>query len=128
MATRDLKSNVDVVTSIDPAAITATATGTGVDLRGYDSAMMVFHPGTVTDGTHTPTMEESDTLGSGYTTVATVDLQGTLAVLATDTIQRVGYIGSKRYIRAISTVSGTTTGGVYGVTVVRGNPHQTPLA
>lgn len=125
---RDIKNNVDVSQSLGPAARTTSANGTGIDLRDHDGAMVVWHPGTITDGTHTPTLEESDTLGSGYTVVAAADMQGTFAALASNVIQRVGYVGSKRYIRAVITVSGATTGGVYGAEIVRGLGHQTPLA
>lgn len=124
---RDLKSKIDVVQSITPAAKTATGNGTGVDLQGFGSAMVVFHPGTITDGTHTPTIEESDD-NSAFTAVAAADTQGTLAALASNVIQRVGYIGTKRYIRAVVTVAGASTGGVYGATVVRGNPALAPTA
>ncbi len=124
---RDMKNNVDAVTSINPAAQTATINGAGVDLRGFDSAMAVFHPGTMTDGTHTPKIQESDD-DSTYTDVASADQQGTLAALASNTVQRAGYIGSKRYIRAVSTVAGATAGGVYGALVLRGSPHIAPVA
>jgi hypothetical protein len=124
---RDLKSNIDLVQSLSPAVTTATTNGAGVDLQGFGSAVVVFHPGAITDGTHTPSVEESDD-DAAYATVAAADLQGTLAVLADDTIQRVGYIGTKRYVRAVSTVAGATTGGVYGAEVVRGNGSLTPLA
>ncbi|MFW1676448.1 hypothetical protein ACFVYJ_01520 [Pontibacter sp. JAM-7] len=124
---RDLKSNIGVVQSIAPAAITSTTEGAGVDLQDYGSAVVVFHPGTITDGTHTPTVEESDD-NSSFSAVATADLQGTLAALTSDTVQRVGYKGTKRYIRAVSTVAGASTGGVYGAEVVVGNPAVGPIA
>ena len=126
MALRDLKPNLDVVQALAPAARTATVNGTGVDLRGYDAAMVVFHPGTITDGTHTPSVEESDD-NSTFTAVAAADLAGTLANLASNTIQRVGYRGVKRYIRPRVVVSGATTGGVYGAEVVRGYPALRPV-
>ncbi|MCH7944128.1 MAG: hypothetical protein IIB67_12995 [Proteobacteria bacterium] len=127
MTTRDLKSNIDIVTSLAPAARTATASGTGVDLRGYESAVATFVTGTVTDGTHTPSVEESDD-DSTYTAVAAADLLGSLADLASDTVQRVGYRGGSRYIRAKITASGTTTGALDCAVVIRGNAVQLPLA
>lgn len=124
---KDLKSKIGVVQCIAAAAITATAEGTGVDLQGFNSACVVFSPGTITDGTHTPSVEESDD-NSNWTTVADADLQGTLAALASNTIQRVGYKGNKRYIRAVSTVAGASTGGVYGADVILGDPSLAPVA
>jgi len=127
MTTQDLKSNIDIAASLAPAARTATASGTGVDLRGYESAVAAFVVGTVTDGAHTPSVEESDD-NSAFTAVAAADLLGTLAALASNTVQRVGYRGGKRYIRAKVTASGATTGAVDAAVVIRGDAVQRPLA
>lgn len=123
---RDIKNNISEATSLTPAARTATANGTGVDLKGYGAAEVLFVVGTITDGTHTPTVEESDD-NTTYTAVAAANLDGTLAALATATNQVVGYKGSKRYIRATTTASGTTTGGVYAAVVIRGLPNVAPV-
>ena len=123
---RDLKSRIDVVNSIAPAAVTATATGAGVDLQGYDSACVAIVAGTRTDGVHTPKMQESDD-DSTYTDVAAGDMHGTFAAIATGVSQRVGYKGVKRYIRCLSTVSAATTGAVYAAVVIRGNANLRPV-
>ncbi len=123
---KDLKDNVDLAVSIDPATYNSDQTGTGVDLRGYDSAMAVVQSGALTDGTHTPKMQESDD-DSTYTDVAAADLRGSFANIAADSVQRVGYHGGKRYVRVFVTSSGTT-GAIYGSTIVRGHPHQAPLS
>ena len=127
MTTRDLKSNIDIVASLAPAARTATASGGGADLRGYESAVVAFVPGTVTDGTHTPSVEESDD-DSTYTAVAAADLLGSLATLASNVVQRVGYRGGSRYIRAKITVSGASTGALDAALVIRGNAARQPVA
>lgn len=123
----DTKQTQDVITSLAPAARTATANGTGVDLQNFQSATVAFVVGTITDGTHTPTVQESDD-NSTFDAVAAADLIGTLAALATNTNQRVGYKGSKRYVRAVSTVAGATTGGVYSAVVLRGDGRKQPVA
>lgn len=123
----DIKSNADAAHSLAPAARTATANGAGVDLRGFDSAMVVFYAGVVTDGTHTPSVEESDD-NITFTAVPAAQLNGTLAVLAANVPQRIGYNGYKRYIRAVITAAGTTTGAVTSAFVVRGDPEISPLA
>ncbi len=123
----DIKQTTDVQNSLTPAARTATANGTGVDLTGFASAEIAFVVGTITDGTHTPSVQESDD-NSTYTNVAAADLIGTLAALATGVNQRVGYRGIKRYVRAVSTVAGATTGGVYAAVVVRGDARKQPVA
>lgn len=126
MTTRDLTSNIDLRTSLAPQAFTASANGASADLRGFESAAVAFVVGTVTDGTHTPTVEESDD-DSTWTAVAAADLSGTLANLASATVQRVGYRGAKRYLRAVLTVSGATVGAVAAAVVIRGNAAQRPI-
>lgn len=123
----DIKQTQDVVNSLAPAARTATANGTGVDLANFHSATIAFIVGTITDGTHTPSVQESDD-NSTFTAVAAADLIGTLANLASNTNQRVGYRGTKRYVRAVTTVSGATTGGVYAGVVARGDARKQPVA
>jgi len=123
---RDLKNVIDFANSLAPAARTATGTGTGVDLQGYNGAVVFFHVGTITDGTHTPKLQESAD-NSTFTDVAAADLEGTLAALATSVNQEAGYKGTKRYVRAVSTVSGATTGGVYAASIVRGHAVKQPV-
>ncbi|MGP0566293.1 MULTISPECIES: hypothetical protein [unclassified Nitrospina] len=128
---RDMKSNVDAVNSLAPAAYTASSNGSGVDLQGYDAAMVVFSAGaadtTDTDEVYTPKVEESDD-DVTYTAVAAGDLEGALADLSANSIQGVGYKGSKRYIRAVFTITGTTPSIQAAGTVLRGHPAQAPIA
>lgn len=124
---RDLKNNHLETTSIGPAAYTADADGAGVDMQGFDSLMFLFIVGTITDGTHTPKLQESDD-DITYTDVGADDIEGTLAALASDTNQRVGYKGNKRYVKAFVTVAGATTGGVYAAAGVQGHAHAKPVS
>lgn len=131
MAIRDLLHNTMVTTSLQPAARTnGTATGTAVDLRGYDAAMFVVSFGTYTDGTHTPSVQHS-TDGSTYTTAATTDLDGTFSAVSSgagsNTVQMVGYIGSARYVRVVMTTSGATTGALSTASVIAGRPRNAPV-
>lgn len=110
MGLRDLKNNLSVNRSIAPGTKTATAQGTGVDLQGAKGALVVFDPGANSAGTFVPSVEESDigdTSPDQYTAVAAADLEGTLANISANTIQRVGYKGTKRYIRAVLTTAST---------------------
>src|SRR3954463_12029148 len=101
---RDMHNNVDIAQSIVPTGNrTATVSGTGIDTANYDTAEVVFSSDTVTDGVHTPTIEESDVVGSGYTTFAAGDMIGTLAAITAGNVQKVGYIGKKRFVRAVVT-------------------------
>lgn len=126
---RDLKSNILAVPSLAPAAqIDATATGAGVDCRGYDSVTALVNTGTVT-GTWTPSLEESDD-DSTYTAVAAADLIGEFAAITTandNAVQQVGYRGSARYVRVLYTETATGTAFV-AASIVLGHPHQAPTA
>lgn len=123
---RDFHNEFASANSLTPAARTTTANGSGVDLAGYRAAAVVFIVGAITDGTHTPKVQESDD-NSSFTDVGASDLSGTLAALTASTNQEVSYIGTKRYIRAVSTITGSpSTGGVYAAVVVRGNPVTAP--
>src|SRR5262249_9439355 len=106
---RDLKSNVDVAQSLAPAARNASANGTGVDLAGYEAAMVEFSFGAVTDGTHTPKLQDSDD-NSTFADVAASGLQGAFVAGTANSVQRVGYVGGKRFVRAVITIAGATTG------------------
>jgi hypothetical protein len=111
-----------------PAARTnGTANGATADLAGYESALVLFLAGTVTDGTHTPKLQHSAD-GSTWDDVPASDQRGTAAALATDTVQRVSYIGARRYLRAVITTAGATTGAIAGSVVLRGDAHSTPAA
>ncbi len=130
MALRDLLRNTLVTTSLAPAARTnGTSNGTGVDLRGFDAAVISVAFGAYTDGTHTPSVQHSVD-GTTYTNVAPADLDGAFTVVnnagGANTIQSAGYIGSQRYVRAVMTVSGATTGAFSAVSVIAGLPHNSP--
>lgn len=130
MAYRDIKNNVAVAASVLPLLRTATVEGSGVDLRGYDSAMVIVDAGTVTDGTFTPSLEESDD-NSTFTTVAAADLEGSFTAVtssADDGVQSVGYKGDARYVRAVLTASGSpSTGGTIGAVFALGHSSTKPV-
>jgi len=128
---RDMKSNIDVMESLAPASRTAAVNGTGVDLRGYDSAMVVIQAGAAggTSPSFTFEVQESDD-DSTYAAVANADLDGTEPVVtAAAAAARIGYKGAKRYIRAaITVVSGTSPTLLCSAAIVRGHPSLAKLA
>ena len=133
MSARDPYGSVLPKTSINPAVIAATTTGSSVDRAAsaamYQSAMVIVQTGTMTDGTHTISVEESDD-NSAWSTVATGDLQGTApAIVSTDDNKMftLGYQGIKRYLRVKTTVTGSpATGGAYGAIVLLSDPRVLP--
>ncbi|MFJ4687061.1 hypothetical protein [Streptomyces sp. NPDC088789] len=120
---RDLYAHLAPVTTLAPAARTASATGTGVDLANYDGAVAIVHAGAWTDGTHTFDVQDSDD-NTTFTSVAGDFLSGTEPVVSNSgtagTVYRIGYHGIRRYVRVAVTVAGATTGAVYGAHIVRG--------
>ena len=131
MALRDLTDNVVITQSLAPASRTADADGTGIDIRAYDSCVMVVQAGVVTAGEFTIALEESDD-DVTYTAVAAADLQdsgdGTSITVNSSTAsstQRVGYIGNSRYVRASATTTGSPTGNaIFGADILNGHLHQ----
>lgn len=120
----DIKNSLEVVTTLTPAARTAAATGTAVDLANYDAAAVVITTGAVTNGAFAVEIQESDASGSGYTAVPNADLDGTEpATLTASTVTVIGYHGIKRYIRVVTT---GTADASFGVTVIRGKGRVKP--
>lgn len=123
---KDINNNIDAVNSIDPDDYIVTVNGLGIDLQGFESSAVVFSVGTVTDGIHSPKIQESDD-NSIWNDVNITDQEGTLSDLVSDANQRVGYKGAKRYLRAVLTVSGATTGAQAASLVIRGISHLAPV-
>ena len=83
----------------------------------------------VTAGDFTTKLQESDTTTSGdFADVAAADLLGTFpASLAADSVYKVGYVGTKRYVRTVTTKNGGTSVAA-GIMVVIGHPSDAPVA
>ena len=126
---RNIDKDVAVSSTLLPNVRTTTATGVTVDLAGFDKATFIAHLGTITDGTFAFDPEESDD-DSTWTNIAAGDLSGSFTSgtsSADDTVQEVGYLGSKRYIRCNLTVTGSpSTGGAVGVTVLKAGARTKP--
>ncbi|WP_327587046.1 hypothetical protein OHA25_08545 [Nonomuraea sp. NBC_00507] len=130
MSRFDIVNDISAVTSLPPASRTANATvnGTGVDLANVNAAAIIVTTGTITDGSHAITIEDSAD-NSNWTAVAADERIGNLpTVVAADdnTAFKFGYKGARRYLRVSVTTSGSTSGGVFGAVVVRGKPRRYP--
>lgn len=126
---RDMQNEISAAVTIAPAANrTATTTGSAVDLAGFRSAVALVQFGTVTDGTWTATIEDSDDGSTGWTTVT--DLSGAFVARTSandETVEEVAYLGTKRYIRVVVTETvASTTGALFNALVVRGAPITKP--
>src|SRR5579872_2220437 len=92
MPNRDLYHFANGAQTINPAAYTASVTGTGVNLQGYEGVDASIFMGALTDGTHTPKLQESSD-NSTFTDVAAGDLLGSFSALVTLLRQKLGYSG-----------------------------------
>lgn len=125
---RDNASHLGLAPSIAPAVLTATATGSSVDLSGFNAATIVVQTGAIAgSGNFAPKVQESDD-GTTWTDVAAADLIGTFpTALAASSIIKVGYKGYKRYVRPVLTlVSGTSIAAA--ASVIRGRAASRPVA
>jgi hypothetical protein len=129
---KDTYHDNKAVQAIAPAVVTANTNGAAIDLKGFDSALIVINTGAIEgDGAYSVKLQESDVTTSGqFTDVAAADLLGTLpTALEANKVYRLGYIGSKRkrYIRAVAT-KGSGTSIALGVVAILGHPSMAPVA
>lgn len=133
MSRRDLVSNISPAVTLAPAARTAAATGTGVDLNGYEMACVVITSGTITDGTgYVFEVQHSDD-NSSWAAVSDDDLVGTEPTLVAaddNAIRKIGYRGRKRYLRgSLASVTGSpSTGGVFAAVIIRSGARVAPIS
>jgi len=122
----------EVALSIQEIATNTTTVGEIIDTRGFDAQTFIIQAGTLEDGSYLPSIVEGDDSAlSDESAVADADLT-TTEVLATvdesDEIKKIGYKGSKRYIRCDIVSSATASGGDIGVISVKGLPANAPVA
>lgn len=138
MAKSTLYNDVLARASLPVAVRTAAATvnGTGVDKAdpsgGYDgftTCVMVAVAGTITDGTHTIVLQDSDD-NATFAAAAATDIQGGPIAWTTanaNNVAEIGYTGGKRYVRASVTTAGATSGGTFGAIFILGGETSTPV-
>jgi len=136
---RDGASSLFPVNVIDPAVLAADNTPVTIDLVDYQSATLLLHIGvggiTFTgtnkiefvlthsddDSTYTNVTDDDvikDSLGA--TTITTGIVRALIAAHAAATIQKLGYVGGKRYLKLLADFSGTHgTGTPIAVSIVK---------
>ncbi|TWB19204.1 hypothetical protein [Nitrospirillum bahiense] len=130
---RDLHHNIGAVTALSAQVITTSAVnGAIIDTLGFNGLEFVVTAGTITDGTVAATLTEGDAANLSDGAAVTSDgILGTLpSFVATDDgkTKRVGYSGSRRYVRLTLTPTGATSGGTYAAVAVLGFPSNAPVA
>jgi len=126
---KDLKNRIDVNLALSPVVHTATKSDASIiDLQGANSATLIINTGAIAgSGDYTVSLRHGDASDlSGDAAAGASDLLGTLpASLAADSVYTVGYIGGKRYVRAVITKnSGTSIAA--GAVIVKGSLNNSP--
>jgi len=125
---KDIHNSLKISQVLNPALVAATATSSAISVADYKSLEVSICVGAITDGTHTPKLQECDTSGGTYTDVAAADQLGTFAALASNVKQDVGYIGNKAFVKLVVTVTGSpATGGIYGAQAIQGHAIAEPV-
>lgn len=118
---------------VDTSAATSAFDLHTAKLDAPRSALVLLVVGTATDGTVDAVLQHSDTSTSGdFVDVPAEQMQGAFTQLdsdSDDTLQQVGYVGGKRYLRLNMTVGGTPETGIeLGFIVLRGFPRRQPIS
>lgn len=135
---KDLHNSIHAVPLIVPVAARTDNTAivsSIIDRKGYQSLELVLVTGTNTDSNATFTVLVEDGNNSGLSdnaAVADSELVGTelLAGFQFDDdneCRKIGYVGSKRYVRVTVTPAGNDSGNIFlaGVAIL-GNPDMAP--
>jgi hypothetical protein len=134
---KDLKSNIAPVLLLEPADLAHTDTASSLlDTAGHNGIEIevIISALTGVDGDNylTPVLQECDTTeADDFTAVDAANMIGAFSSVDAATkdsvIQRVGYIGSKRYVRVNLDYTGTgITAGIVGVVGILGHSHELP--
>ena len=127
---KDGISGLGLVASLAPAVVSATTKGAHADLQGFNATTLIITTGAIAgDGVFDVKLQHADTTTDGdFTDVAAGDLLGILpAILEADTVVKQGYVGNKRYLRAVITKTSGTSIAAAAVFVL-GHPHDAPVA
>ncbi len=131
---RDIQNNIQPNQTIKPSSYTASQNGTAVDLQGFSAATALFYlwagDFTDTDEVYTPKLQSSDD-ASVWTDVPVAEIEGNLSAVnafAQEGMQSVGYKGSRRYLRGVLSIAGTSPSILSSATIILGKPHHAPAA
>lgn len=127
---RELSSMIGTARCLDPAVLAGNTNGSVVDTLGYDSVTIVAAVGAIAGaGNMTLKIQEGDQANlSDAADVAATDLTTAFATpLVTNTTQRIGYRGAKRYIRLVGTLNSGTSVAV-GAVAILAHAQTKPVA
>lgn len=135
---RDLYHNVLSTQVLNPVGSTTTRTSSSIDMQGFNSVTFLFALGlsgdTLAAGLFwTLTLQHSDD-NSSFTAVAAADCYDSInsitvnSMTLDETVYAMGYLGSKRYLRAVATPTGSVSSGIpMAMIALRGTPGYQPV-
>jgi hypothetical protein len=133
---RDLVTSIHPLRAISPQSVTDNTVLTSqiVDRQGYDSLTFVVATGALADAdaTFAVSVEHGDQSNlSDATAAAAADLIGTAAEASfafadDDETRKIGYQGSKRYVRLKITPSNNSGAATMAAVAVLAHPHVAP--
>lgn len=147
---RDLHNNIKVTQLLSAQAITSTTNSSGLDTKGFDSAELLVNVGTITniggspnpdielrlqdsddDSTYAAVTDANDVLVDANSRVAAPNSDGMFSLIdaaAEDALHfRIGYRGTKRYVRVAITASSEAIGSTpVSVNAIQGHPAIRP--
>lgn len=126
---RDLYSNIGAVLALAPAVQAAAADGVSIDTKGFNRLAFVVNTGAIVgSGDFGVKLQESDASGSGFADVAASQVDSNApATLTASGSFKLGYRGTKRYVRVSLTKAGGTSIAL-GASAVLGDPADAPVA
>jgi hypothetical protein len=135
---RDLHNNIDVRKGIAPydhATGDAAVSTEIIDRQGFGSVEFLIATGSLADSDAEFTVLVQDGDDSGLSDAANVSdtqLLGTEALASFDkdddnSVFKIGYIGTKRYVRLTITPANNTGAALLCVIVILGHPENAPL-
>ena len=137
MANREMVNSFKQAVAFKIQEITTNTTTDGeiIDMQGFDSLSFLFQTGTVTDGDYTVLIQHGDDSGlSDAADVADADLTVTEASVSftadtdDDKVSKIGYTGSKQFVRFSVVSANTSSGAFVGAQALQGNPNIVPQA
>lgn len=135
---RDLMNNIHVARAISPVSVSDNTAQVSqiIDRQGYDSLTFLIATGSIADAdvTFTVLVEHGDQ--SNLSDAAAVDdaeLIGTEVLAAfqfndDDEVRKIGYRGSKRYVRLTITPANNASAALLAAVAVLGHPSRVPTA
>lgn len=127
---KDLFSNVRVAAALAPAVQSSATTTAALDLRDFGSVVYAVDTGAIVgDGDFGVKLQHSDTTTSGdfVDVPAALVASNAPATLVASSAYKLGYKGTKRYVRLALTKAGGTSIAA-GATAILGSPAVAPVA